>query len=186
MPKGITSCTGSSVDNLRFSFMQESIDYQTMVRPQVEGCASCGAVRGGGVGGLPELTIRRYHRPRETAVWSSFGPGVFSNFDTKIELITMGLGNQPNVRLFDATTDTPLLTFFELSPEDGDVAVDGVYHETATRIWKALELFSDRDRRVRTSSQNNAVTAVLTAHTGERLVFEVIRIQPADPASTAG
>src|SRR5262249_13108915 len=103
---------------------------------------------------------------------------VFSNFDTKIQLVTQGLGNQPNVILFDADSDSPLLTFFELSPEDGDQVVDGVYHETATRTWKTLELFNAKG--VRTSNQSDAVTAVLTAHTGERRVFEVIRIQPAD------
>src|SRR5262249_26202448 len=86
VPMGLTSCTGSSVDNLRFSYMQESIDYQTMVQPmmqpQVQMGAECGAALSGSSGGLPELKIHRYHRPRETAVWSSFGPGVFSNFDT--------------------------------------------------------------------------------------------------------
>lgn len=178
IPQGTVACTGSSVDNLHWSHSQESVDYQTMVRPQMDGCSSCGVMGAGSTGGLPELEIRRYHRPKAAAMWSSFGPGVLSNFDTKIQLIAEGIEAQPNVTLFEADRDNPPLTFLERSPLDGDDAIDGLYHETATRAWKSLELLDAEGRR--TSIQQNAKVAVLTAPTGENLVFEIICMQSQD------
>src|SRR5262249_26544492 len=138
------------------------------------------------VGQLPALEIQRFHRPREAAIWSSFGPGVFTNFDTKVQLIPSGLGNQPNVILFDATSNVTPLTFFEKSPEDIDTAVDGLYHETTTRAWKSLELYDAKTPPTRTGDQSVAATVVLAGYSGERWLFEIIRTQPADVLGVYG
>jgi hypothetical protein len=78
VPQGLTACTGSYVDNLRWSHVQESVDYMTMVAPAISGCASCGAsmaggssmsMMGGGPGRLPTLEIQRYLEVARTARW---------------------------------------------------------------------------------------------------------------------
>ncbi len=162
VPRGVTSHNGALVDNLRFSHVHESIDYKAAGRTATTG----------GVGQLPELEIRRYHRPRAAGIWSSFGPGVCSNFDTKLELHEQGFSGEPNVFLFEPERDHDLITFIEQSPEDNDNATDGLFHDRATREWKSIELLDSSGQR--TSNHALAATAVLLAHTGERYKFEVI------------
>jgi len=97
------SCGGSFVDNISQTHHHWSYDYTTNAMQKfglsVSGCSTCG---GGGKtdDGLWSLEIKRIHRYRQFWVPSSFSPGIFSNFDSKLQLTsTAGV---PGIGLFDA------------------------------------------------------------------------------------
>jgi RHS repeat-associated protein len=176
MPIGTIALVGGRVDTLRWSFVQESADFSAATPPGTAGCAQCsppGAAMLGG--GLWSLTLGRIHRPRAEAFVSSFGPSVFSSVDAKLTLRPNGIGNQNTIELFDPGSDAPPITFFELSSQDGDSAVDGQYHDNATRTYSSLKLYNSSGSVV--ADPFSAKSAIATRQSGEQVKFEIINVQ---------
>jgi RHS repeat-associated protein len=175
-PLGAIVSVGGRVDTLRWSFVEESVDFSAATPSETVACTACGNLPAPTVlgGGLWSLQVGRIHRPRAEAFVSSFGPGVFSNFDTKLTLVPNGIGSQNTVTLFDPTSDAPPITFFETSAQDGDTSVDGRYRDTGTRTYASLILFNGSNVE---PSPASAKTAVVTRQTGEQLKFEIINVQ---------
>jgi RHS repeat-associated protein len=178
-PRG-RSCVGSRVDDLRWSFAQDSADFTTgMGAGDVGGCGAAASE----AGRLPSLQVRRYHRPRLEYLGSSFGPGVFSNFDARIAFHRVGFDGHPSAELADPETDAPPLTLFERSEADGDGADDGVFRDSETRTYRRLVLYggSAPSEANRVSAASQAALAVLERHDGGAVWFEPIATNAGDP-----
>jgi hypothetical protein len=76
---------GSHVDNLRWNYVHTGIDYAT---GDTHHCAGQGCAGTLDVlpGQMQRLQIKRFHRPLDSWERSSFGPGVYSEFDFHIDL----------------------------------------------------------------------------------------------------
>jgi RHS repeat-associated protein len=180
------SCVGSRVDDLRWSYTQDSIDLST--GPDGPDCVSCGCGAAASVAGkLPSLQLRRYHRPRLEHMVSSLGPGVFTNFDAKLTFHAVGVDGQPNAVLFDPETDAPPSTFFERSSEDGDDLNDGILRDKEVRGHRRLVLYNGSSPSApRASSASSATLAVLEKHDGGAVWFELMRTNPGNPDQVDG
>ena len=174
------SCVGSRVDNLRWSFSQESVDFST--GPEKEGAPSGCAPSASRDGPLPPLQLRRYHRPRLEHTGSFFGPGAFSNFDTKLTYYRNGLDGHPNVVLFNPETDAPALTFFERSVEDGDDADDGILFDTETRKYRDMYFYADSPEGGGiVADMREASWVYMDKNDGGYVVFEPIQTNAGSP-----
>jgi RHS repeat-associated protein len=179
MPLGIAVGVGGYVDPLRWSFVQRSVDFKAAPTSQ-GGASQCGSLLGGGLDGLE---IRRIHRPRAEDWPSSFGLGVFSNFDAKLTVRPQG-GAQNAVLLFDPESDGPPVTFAELSSLDNDATVDGRYGDAGARAYAGLVLQNASGTVV--PDPFLATRAVATRQTGEQLTFELINVQGAAATELQG
>ncbi|MBD3222239.1 hypothetical protein GF314_13460, partial [bacterium] len=171
-----TTCNRSLINNVGFAHRHWAFDYRIESAPS--GCASCGGSSGGDAR-LPMFALRRYHRMRSAWILSSFGPGVFSEYDTKVWLDRdlsdpNGAGNGG---LHDVVTTRPL-GFKETNSDYGDTAKDGVLWQSSHRYTGALRLFDDAGLPV--ADHRQAVTATLRSHSGTVFTFEIIRTDP-DP-----
>jgi RHS repeat-associated protein len=179
-PKDAGTC-GSRVDNYRWSFVHEALDWAANPSDAACACGGCGSTLDRGRSELKHLEIKRITRPKYEAYRSSFGAGGFSNYDARVDIYKTGLGNQPNVVFYDPETDTPPTTFYELSPSDGDNSLDGNYHDTEARLYKSLTL---QDINTLPTGDPMAAAYVLVVKlNGERVWFEVIRTDATLPAT---
>jgi RHS repeat-associated protein len=174
-PEVAKICLSSTVDNLRWSFAQESTDWTLFDPSRAPPCASCGPVSS------PEqldvvapLELKRYHRPRFEYLPSSFGPGVFSNFDKQLFLYKNGIANQPNLVYYDPELASPPVTFFETSTDLGDAAVDGIFRDDESRAYKRI-LVQDQ-AGAPTPDLAKARTVLLERHDGSSLLFELFQV----------
>jgi RHS repeat-associated protein len=176
-----TSCVGSRVDNLRWSFTQDNVDFTTGPANS-DLAAACGASASVS-GQLPSLQLRRYHRPRLVSQVSSFGPGVFSNFDAKVSFYRQGLDGHPDAIFFDPETDAPALTLYERSAADGDNVDDGIFRDSDTRTYRQLALYSTSTpgSSGRVGDISQAILAVLERHDGGAIWFEPIVTNSGNP-----
>ena len=81
----VNSHNQSVVDNSSFNYLHIAYDYQVPTMPS--GAASCSSCGGGGASGatnVMQLAIERVHRYRDQTWQSSFGPGVYSNYDVQL------------------------------------------------------------------------------------------------------
>jgi RHS repeat-associated protein len=177
------SCVGSRVDNLRWSFTQDSSDFAS--GPDGADCPSCGC---GVIGKQPSLQIRRYHRPRLEPLASSFGPGVFSNFDARVTFYKLGIDAHPNAVVFDPESDGQQTTLFERSAADSDSQDDGIFRDSETRVYRRLVLYNATtpSSSARVSSAAQAVLAVLEKHDGGAIWFELVGTQTGAPDQIEG
>jgi len=160
----------SLIDNTNVDYRHEAVDF--MAAPiSIKGCSSCGNTgeRWSDIEKralMPSLTIRRLHRPMDLGEHSSFGPGVFWEFDDTFQLINNG-------GVWTGSLFMPLqhraLTF----QQSGNSFIDGTYNS-----FRAITLY--------TSTQQIAVDpatasfAVLTSWEGITYTFELV------PAISAG
>jgi RHS repeat-associated protein len=176
MPLGITLDTGGHVDVLRWSFSQESVEFTAVVPPpqEIKPCPKCEPADPSLLGGgLPGLHLERIHRPRAEAWTSSFGPGVFTNFDAQLSLEPQTNPSDNKIVLFDPESEAPAITFLELSAQDGDTIVDGNYHD-ATRRFASLVLYNASGGVE--PSPAAAVRATATRQTGDLIKFDIINV----------
>ena len=165
----IRNIGGDRVDVARLSFVHEALDYS----PGGSGTAIDGGLS---TGGRRRLEVKRIHRPRATTWVSSFGHGVFSNFDAKLRIRPNNVSNQREIQFFDPELDASPITFYEVSAQDGDLSNDGRYHDPASRSFESLVLLTNSGALQ--PDPNLAVYAVLTSHSGGKLRFEVIDSLP--------
>jgi RHS repeat-associated protein len=158
-PMGVTS--PGYVDNIGWAFTHEALDYLT---PE-------GAVGGESTPGkLVGLSLKRLYKPAFASVVSSFGIGMFSNFDNKLRIVANGSGGF-NILSFQTGNDLGEVSWTELDADAGDNQVNGVFH-TSSGIGQSIVLFTSANAV--TADPAAAATAVLTEWNGNRTVFEII------------
>ncbi len=193
---GAVSCVGSWANNLNYDYVHEATDYTTTPAVSTsQSCADCGGtltlpgLNAPAEGRLTTGDLRRIHRPRLAPVMSSFGPGVFSNYDDKLFIVPGepppgGGPALPRIRFYDIDASALQSEWDEISPADGDNAVDGVFHDVATHLAARIELRNSVG--VLQPNPALAATATVIMHSGERQFFELVNPDPANPAVRAG
>lgn len=145
------------------------------------GCGSCGG--GGPVSGNVASGTSPYTTHKATRNWapwnrptqSSFGPGVFSNYDSKIYFYPDAVAGV-TASVFDAEKGR---TFNFVDGLDGDTA-DGVFHDLRNRAYKSLTM---------KDASGNVVTSLSQADHAELLYWGGLQEQydvfdlSADPMS---
>lgn len=147
------------------------------------GCGSCagGAALGGSE--LSKLFIQRRHRYRDMTAPSSFGPGVFCNYDVSVQFepVVVMVQNPPygyvtstayRVEMFDPMEANPK---FLVDGVDGDVQ-DGIYTDQLNVWVKDFRCYDANSNLV--VDPNQATTAVLTNWPGYKYTFELINLDP--------
>jgi len=161
--------TTSILDNLTFNHIHIAADYR------LGGGSGCGSCGGGGTSNvLPGLQLGRRHRFRNMTEGSSFGPGVFLNYDIRLTLSASGSTNK--IQLFDPND----LYGRELTDGGSEGAKDGVFHDIDTEASKELRLYDELDQPATNIQQS--VRAELINKGGEVLHFEVFDSASPEPA----
>ncbi|MBX2850875.1 MAG: hypothetical protein KTR15_03915 [Phycisphaeraceae bacterium] len=153
----------SLIDNLGFNYHHYATDYGVG-----RGSANCGSCASGlsGSSGLMELLIERRHRSRNMTELGSFGPGVYTNYDTKLFLNEIDGGLQLDI--FDPRE---LRSKRLTDGIDGD-ALDGRFLDHRNASLREARLLDAQD--VLTSNLNNAVAIEVEAYNGYVHRFELI------------
>lgn len=167
-PDGYTQ-VGSTIINMNMTWIGEGTDYETSAPA---GCPSCGGAVSG-AGKLPALRIMRYHRYRNLYQPSSFGPGVFLNYDVTLSLHKAPVGSA--ILVNDPAASSSMVLF-----DDYSGSSNGIYEDAAGSAVEGLRLYDASDNIV--VDQALAVKGVLTAWSGEKYVFEIFRLS-SDPAT---
>ena len=176
----ICSAGGSVIDNLSFNHLHIAVDYRTDPNPSAGGCSSCGT--GSGMVGLahtlnlaPNARLIRTHRYRDMLTDSSFGPGVFQNFDEKLYLTVTDTGEH-QIDYFSPTI-LNTMRFIDgpwVNPWGFSETLDGVYHALPTKFGVDLKLFDSVGAI--TADQALAATALLTYTNGDTRQFQIVTI----------
>ncbi len=164
-----SSCGGSNG--------QPGHDVAVLRKPNAGGgCAECGGATppsgGSSVDQSTNYEAGRAFRPDDRALWSSFGPGMFSNYDTRINLYPDASGGV-NVRLYDAINGRQV----ELNDGLNGDTLDGTYSAVQQRLAESLVLKDASGNTV--TSVSSAATAVLKQWGGSQQTFEIVNLQPA-------
>jgi YD repeat-containing protein len=158
---------GSLIDTITLTHHQIAEDYQVG-----QGSASCATGCGGSAGsgsGLMNLVLERRHRYRDMTTYSSFGPGVYCSYDTKLNLYE-----------YDGGIMADLFEPYDIAPRrfvdglDGDTQ-DGVLVNLENKGFKNITLYDATDTAV--SSLASADKAVLTSYDGKKHTFELIELE---------
>lgn len=168
------SCNASVIDNETFTYSHDAEDYG---HSSVGSCVSCGG--GEAKSDLACVHLKRFHQTRASSSPSSFGPGVYSNFDTKLRFYA---GDNAN---FVDVVDPFVLTLNRYV--DGPYAYAAVTNDTRDGIFRSVRSNAAVEIRLLNSSGElvsapaDAATAVLKCHDGNVLKYELI-----DMASSSG
>lgn len=131
-------------------------------------CSSCGSGVGSGAE-LFNLYLERRHRYRDMTTYSSYGPGVFSNYDTKLRLYE-----------YDGGTVAELFEPHDIAPRrfvdgiEGDT-LDGELINKANNGFNELKLYDATDTPV--TSLASAAKAVLTLKNGVKHTFDLFELE---------
>ena len=176
----ICSSGGSVIDNLSFNHLHIAVDYRTDPNPSTGDCSSCSG--GSGMVGLahslnlaPNARLIRTHRYRDMLIDSSFGPGVFQNFDEKLYLTVTDTGEH-QIDYFSPTI-LNTMRFIDgpwVNPWGFSETLDGVYHALPTKFGVDLKLFDSVGAI--TADQALAATALLTYTNGDTRLFQIVTI----------
>lgn len=152
-------------------------DFAVLKKPNAgSGCAICGGATppsgGSTVDQSTNYEAGRAFRPDDRARGSSFGPGMFSNYDTRINLYPDASGGV-NVRLYDAISGRRV----ELNDGLNGDTLDGTYSAVQQRLAESLVLKDASGNTV--TSVSSAATAVLKQWGGKQQTFEIVNLQPA-------
>jgi YD repeat-containing protein len=169
--KGAISFGNSTIDNLQFSHLHEAVDYGD---PQATpgGCGPCGSKDSAAEGALPRFSLRRFHRYRDQDQFGHFGPGVFSNFDIRIQLDTAS-----NTMLF-WDPQNPL----ELELAEG--TVPGAYSDARFAQVHSAELLDAAGAHA--ADDTTATWAEVRTWDGRRYRFELFSLRSGDLGTRSG
>lgn len=145
---------------------------------------------------MPSLMIERRHRYRDLSQQSSFGPGVFCNYDTKLTFHPQSDGSIL-IELFDPRENWP--KWFKDGINDNPIEGidydeyyrdgiyhDGIYHGDGIKnTVKDLRLYKS-DGTTLAKNTGEAKTAVLTNYLGIKYYFEIIDLSPSSYNTAAG
>lgn len=161
---------GSIIDNLQLSHIHDASDFGE-ARTALASCGSCGSV-GSDDGKLPSLAWRRFHRYRDQDQFGHFGPGVFSNFDVRVQLDTA----TNSMTLWDA--QNPL----ELELQEGATA--GTYSDARWSQIHSAELLDAAG--LHATDDTTARWVELRTWEGRRYRFELFSLRTGDTGTRAG
>jgi RHS repeat-associated protein len=168
-------CVNARIDNLTWSFAQEGVDFTTYNHDQVAGCGGDDEAFST-AHDLKRIEVKRYHRPKyDYITHSTFGVGVFAEWDVNLTIYPPVSGQPTTAVLFDPRVDAPPLTFYEQSAVDNDSAIDGLLHDRESRSYKSLVLLDASNNQ--TADPFAAQTALLTKLNGESYLFEIINTE---------
>ena len=156
----------SFIDNRTFNYIHYATDYLAEVNSS--GCGPCGDASISST--LTPLSVTRYHRFRNVTEQSSFGGGVFSNWDTTLTLFKDSKGRSR----IDISNPNDLNTR-RLFPQNGK------FFDTFARSYNGLTLFK-LDGSTTTDVLQGHV-AELKTRSGRTFLFEIFSI---DEFSKAG
>jgi RHS repeat-associated protein len=162
----IGTCGQSFIDNGSFNYIHFVNDF-SLASDSPSGCQACAAT---GLPSIPyrpkNLIIERRHRYRDSSWISSFGPGVYCNYDVKIHLYTSGTGSA--IDLFDPQDTIP---YTLVDGTQGDT-LDGIFHDVASDSVRDIRLFDSTGTL--TTNIGSAITAQLNNFDGTQFVFGVV------------
>ena len=149
----------STVESLTYNYTHDVTEYSPSV--QGVGCSSCS---GGDTAPVSYkmLTLQRYHRFRQRSDRGSFGPGVFSNYDSYFTLYMHG--STPRVDMF-FSSDLSMRRYFRQG---------NAFFETFSRSSKKLEI--RKADGTATTDIALADHAVLEKFNGEIYKFEIFSV----------
>jgi RHS repeat-associated protein len=172
------SCQGSLIENIGKNHHHTAWDYYVDPTPGKAGCSSCGghAPDASESTLLPTLGIKRTHNYRfQYAITSSFGPGVYSNYDVSLGLyVTDAAQNTGYIRVYDVAEGLHDPQFNETSTIHNDNAIDGVYWNEETNVSSAEDIRLTDINGNLTPNHALATQAVLRTHDGHKFYFEII------------
>lgn len=119
----------SFVDDIQLDHFHEATDFATAIP---EGCTSCGGAAPT-FGDMPRLELRRVHRYRHFDRQGSFGPGVFSNYDVRLQIAMGGTWAE----LFDPFNYQAIRATFK---RDAPGAFTGKFTEDETALLRQILL----------------------------------------------
>jgi RHS repeat-associated protein len=157
---GDVSQMGSRINIHQMTHIHDAEDYRIDLP---EGCASCGGGAGASTGRLPTLMLQRLHRYHDIDFPSSFGPGVFLNYN--ISLTCRTVQDISSVVLFDPRGQSPITLV--------DLNSNGVYTDDYHSLIAHLRFYDDQGSPA--GGYSTAATAVATGHNGFSYAFEMIR-----------
>ena len=177
-PETDPESSGSSVVNNIFA-NHHHISYDYKIGKPGAGCAPCGSSGGANSSGLSELAIIRQHRYRESSRGGSFGPGVFTNYDSRL---TLYRDNGFNVMEWFNPMD---LAARKLVDGTGGDVKDGIYYNQINKKVKDVRLYNASNQL--TTDITTAAYAIITRHTGEKQYFQIVNTgAAADSLPVAG
>ncbi|MFW5751094.1 MAG: hypothetical protein ACOCZK_05550, partial [Planctomycetota bacterium] len=171
----------SVVHNLLQNHVHDATDYAVR-DPSSQGCGSCSGGTQPDVHDKMHVALKRFHRFREVSFQSSFGPGVFTQYDKHLALTAYNDGTDAlkGIEFFDPTAKH-VVRFVETD-------TPGMFHENYYNAYESVVLYSAYDVATGTGTPVGAgydyrtvSHAVLTRYDGAQAVFEVIRTE-ADPS----
>lgn len=157
-PRGVTS--SGFVDNIGWGYSHEALDYMTPP----------GVLDEGEPGRLVDLSLIRYYKPGFSPIVSAFGAGMFSNYDTKLRVVSNGSSGF-NILSFQIANDLGEVLWTETDVDSGDNLVDGIFH-TRAGVGQSIRLLTTTNAL--TPNPLAAATAVLTEWNGNQTVFELV------------
>jgi RHS repeat-associated protein len=160
----------SIIDNHSLRHIHYADDYR-VVPPS--GCTSC-AAQSDNVGELPSLRLTRYHRYRDLDRPSSFGPGVYLNYDVSFTAdIDAG---KTLVSLWDPRNRNAI--------ELNDAGGAGDFQDNVRGVIAGFAFYDAAGTR--TTNYQSALTARATTHGGVVYTFDVIRAGAAASSERCG
>ena len=163
---GEANSRSSFIDNRTFNYIHYATDYLAEVNSS--GCGPCGGNLTSSI--LTPLSVTRYHRFRNITEQSSFGGGVFSNWDTSLTLFKDSKGRSR----IDISNPNDLNTR-RLFPQNGR------FFDTFARSYDGLTLYKEDGSTTTDVLQGH--TAELKTRSGRTFLFEIFSI---DEFSKAG
>ncbi len=168
----LQSWGGSLIDNYTMTHLHTAWDYTAPAPVAHSGCSSCGG--GGPQNPLPQLAIQRIHRYRDLDVYSSFGPGIFSNYDSKLYIYELPDSAGTRVDIFDPQLVAPVRTFDGAYGDTKDgIAVDPQFGRV-----KQVQFFDDSYTPCNDPEVGGY--AVVTSHQDENWEYELIDLDPTE------
>jgi len=160
------------IDERSLSYVHDSPDISGMLTPH-SGCSSCsgGSSPSNALdGGLIPAFLTRSHRFRDMTQMSSFGPGVFCNYNVQLQIAQLDSGAW-QVILFDPALSTQLILL-----DNGSGVFAG---PTNTNFIRGLQFYTGAPvTSATTANPSAAASAVLTTFKGFTYTFGVINTHP--------
>ncbi len=163
------TCDGSYISFYSDIHIHDATDY---LAPNASaggsGCGSCGS-SAPTVGKLESLEIKRYHNSRKITRYSSFGPGVYSNYDVQLSTFTPSTSKIKVVLPWHTASSA---YWKEVDVTLGETLVDGIFREqNNTHHQETITLYDING--LQTADMSLTTTAILEYDDGEKIVFEI-------------
>jgi YD repeat-containing protein len=123
-------------------------------------------------------SVKRFWSPNNRASNASFSPGIYSQYDSQLNLYSEATGS--TIAFFDANAQAIYLL---VDGRDGDT-LDGVFHDLTNNHVRQLVL--ETSTGATTSRFSNAAKAVVTHYNGFKEEFQIFDLDPGIQDQLAG